>query len=175
MRLLTIRPSLPAVSELSLCSKKGQETRCIPRSGKRKEKSMRQIGFVLLITLAIVSFTGGLSRAVLPGAPDSTDLSILSVDSLNLTQKTATAKPASSRMDKYQCVEYCSVVRQSCDGKARIQPDEKIATIGSRENNQWSGACQSIYNACMRRCDTNESSISWRRSKIAKRLTGLLK
>src|SRR5437879_13463528 len=137
---------------------------------------MRQIGFVLLITLTIVSLTGGLSRALLPGAPTSTDLSStgLSIDSLNLTQNTVTAKPASSRIDRYQCVEYCSVVRQSCDGKALIQPDKKIATIGSKENNQWSGACQSIYNACMKRCDFNESSISWRRYTIERRLNEFL-
>ena len=75
--------------------------------------------------------------------------------------------PTSDRTTHYQCLEYCVVVRQSCEGLVAIQPDVKIATIGSKQNSRWSGECQKIYNSCMKKCDTDENTIHWKRAKVA--------
>ena len=80
-----------------------------------------------------------------------------------------TERQTSDRMAHYECLEYCVLVRQSCEGLATIQPDIKIAAIGSRENNKWSRECQKIYNGLMKKCNIDEKKIHWKRSKIAER------
>jgi hypothetical protein len=76
--------------------------------------------------------------------------------------------PTSDRMDHYQCVEHCAVVRQSCEGLATIQPDVKISTIGSEENNIWSSECHKIYQDCSNQCSIDENNVHWKRAKLAK-------
>jgi hypothetical protein len=71
-------------------------------------------------------------------------------------------------MAHYQCVEYCAVVRQSCEGLATIQPDVKISTIGSEENNRWSRECHNIYRDCADECGFDENSVHWKRAKLTK-------
>lgn len=71
----------------------------------------------------------------------------------------------SDRTDNYQCLEYCAVVRQSCQGLATIQPDAQIAKIGSKENNGWSRECQKIYNGCIDECNTDDSGVQWKKFK----------
>ena len=86
------------------------------------------------------------------------------------TEKTKREKPenpSADRMANYQCLEYCVVVRQSCEGLATIQPDVKKATIGSKENNEWSRECQKIYYNCQNKCNTDGKNVSWERSKNA--------
>ena len=154
---------------------------------------MRQIGFVVLITLTIVGFTGGLSRAEVTLAPpdfsiDSQAMVPAQVPVLSqgvigksfiLAQNTpqpnanqpankqgnSTVTPTSDRLDNYQCLEYCTVVGQSCYGLALIQPDAKIAKIGSKENSKWSGECQNIEDNCVDKCNTDKSSVPWKRAK----------
>ena len=77
-----------------------------------------------------------------------------------------TKMPTSDRTANYQCIEYCIVVRQSCEGLATIQPDVKISKIGSKENNIWSSECQKIHNSCMNKCDTDEKNINWKNIKV---------
>jgi len=149
---------------------------------------MRQIYFAVLIALTVVDLTErpGLAQSAL----DPVDLPTNSQDmrlimTQNTTQKTSTTNPknqasqvvkpksnpiktpTSDRITHYQCLEYCVVVRQSCEGLAAIQPDVKIATIGSKQNSRWSGECQKIYNSCMKKCDTDENTIHWKRAKVA--------
>jgi hypothetical protein len=76
-----------------------------------------------------------------------------------------TKMPTSDRTANYQCLEYCIVVRQSCEGLATIQPNVKISKIGSKENNIWSSECQKIHNSCMNKCDIDEKSINWKNVK----------
>jgi hypothetical protein len=71
----------------------------------------------------------------------------------------------SDRTDNYQCLEYCAVVRQSCEVLATIQPDPQIAKIGSKENNAWSRECQKIHNGCIDECNTDDSGVQWKRFK----------
>jgi hypothetical protein len=74
----------------------------------------------------------------------------------------------SDSMDHYQCVEHCAVVRQSCEGLATIQPDAKIATIGSEENNRWSRECHNIYRDCIDECSFDENNVHWKRANLPK-------
>lgn len=74
--------------------------------------------------------------------------------------------PTSDRTAHYQCLEYCAVVRQSCEGLATIQPDVKIARIGSEENIKWSHGCQNVYDGCMKKCDFDEKEVHWKRAKF---------
>jgi hypothetical protein len=76
--------------------------------------------------------------------------------------------PTADSMDQYQCVEYCAVVRQSCEGLATIQPDTKISTIGSEENNKWSRECHNIYRDCVDECGFDENNVHWKRANLAK-------
>ena len=76
--------------------------------------------------------------------------------------------PTADSMDHYQCVEYCAVVRQSCEGLAAIQPDVKISTIGSEENNKWSRECHNIYRDCVDECRFDENNVHWKRANIVK-------
>jgi hypothetical protein len=76
-----------------------------------------------------------------------------------------TKMPTSDRTANYQCLEYCVVVRQSCEGLATVQPNVKISKIGSKENNIWSSECQKMHNSCMNKCDTDEKSINWKSFK----------
>ena len=76
-----------------------------------------------------------------------------------------TVTPTSDRLDNYQCLEYCTVVGQSCYGLALIQPDAKIAKIGSKENSKWSGECQNIEDSCIDKCNTDDSSVHWEKAK----------
>ena len=99
---------------------------------------MRQIGFVVLITLTVMGFTGGLSRAEIALAPTglffdpqamvTTRVPALPQSpigqSLMMAQNTqqpkankaddkkgnSTVTPTSDRTDNYQCLEYCTVV-----------------------------------------------------------------
>jgi len=152
------------------------------------EKPMRQIYFAVLIVLTVVGLTKGVGLA--QSALDPVDLPTNSQDmrlimAQNTTHNTSTTNPknqasqvvkpksnpiktpTSDRITHYQCLEYCVVVRQSCEGLAAIQPDVKIATIGSKQNSRWSGECQKIYNSCMKKCDTDENTIHWKRAKVA--------
>ena len=88
-------------------------------------------------------------------------------DKTEKTKREKPEKPSSDRMANYQCLEYCVVVRQSCEGLATIQPDVKKATIGSKENNEWSRECQKIYYNCQNKCNTDGKKVSWERSKNA--------
>ena len=90
-------------------------------------------------------------------------------DKTEKTKREKPERPTSDRMADYECLGYCVVVRQSCEGLATIQPDVKKATIGSKENNEWSRECQKIYNKCQKQCNTDEKKVSWERSKSAKR------
>jgi len=76
--------------------------------------------------------------------------------------------PTSDSMDHYQCVEHCAVVRQGCEGLATIQPDVKISTIGSEENNRWSRECHNIYTDCINQCSIDDNDVHWKRAKLAK-------
>jgi hypothetical protein len=72
------------------------------------------------------------------------------------------------RVSNYKCVEYCAVVRQSCEGLARIQPVSKVSDIGSKENNEWSKKVQKIYTDCMNKCNFDEEKVHWKRFKPEK-------
>jgi len=76
-----------------------------------------------------------------------------------------TVTQTSDRDDNYQCLEYCSVVRQSCEVLATRQPDPQIAKIGSKENNAWSRECQKIHNGCIDECNTDDSGVQWKKFK----------
>ena len=88
-------------------------------------------------------------------------------------QSSQTTKPKSNqiqthtsdRRDHYQCLDYCVVVRQSCEGLATVQPDITISKIGSKQNSHWSRECQKIYKSCMNRCDSDENNVHWKRTK----------
>ena len=152
---------------------------------------MRQSRFVVLLTLTILGCMAGLSRAQVALASVEfasvaqdrrpTQASTLSQSALRqplvLVQNSTPHKaqkpaqkpaeqpgtPTAERMEQYQCLEYCAIVRQSCEGLALIQPDRQIATIGSDANTQWSRACQEIHNECMEKCETDNSSVHWKR------------
>ena len=141
---------------------------------------MRQVLFAVLITLTVVGLTEGLSLAqfALEPADLSTDgRSLVIAQSSAQKQSVKNAQkpqakpnqittPTSDRTAHYQCLEYCVVVRQSCEGLATIQPDVKISKIGSKQNSKWSGECQKIYNGCMKKCDHDENNIHWKRYKL---------
>lgn len=157
---------------------------------------MRQSSCVVLLVLTVTGFMGGMSRAEFALAPtaispnaEETRLaqasgvsqrgignSLLTAQNMPQTKadkdkdkdKDKPATHTSERTEIYQCVEYCAVVRQSCEGLATIQPDAKIARIGSKENSKWSRECQNIYDGCRYKCTINDSSIQWKRLKEKK-------
>jgi hypothetical protein len=77
-------------------------------------------------------------------------------------------KKSPDRVSNYKCIEYCAVVRQSCEELATIQPVSKKAEIGSKENNIWSRECQKIYSNCINRCNFNEEKVNWKRLESKK-------
>lgn len=152
------------------------------------EKPIKQSSCVILLTLTLACGMGGLIRAEFADAQEMRLAQASGVsqhgmgNSLIMTQvmpqpkaekkkekkeEQSTTRP-SDRMDIYQCVEYCAVVRQSCEGLATIQPDTKIARIGSKESSKWSRECQKIYNGCQDQCDIDDSKVQWKRLKEKK-------
>lgn len=70
---------------------------------------------------------------------------------------------SSETINIYECIEYCAIVRQSCDGLATIQPNVNTARIGSRENNNLSRDCHNIYTDCTKQCQVDDSQVNWKR------------
>ena len=87
-------------------------------------------------------------------------------DKTHETKPAQPTTPTSDRTAHYQCLEYCVVVRQSCESLASIQPDAKIARIGSEENSKWSHGCQNVYDGCMKKCDFDEKEVHWKKAKF---------
>jgi len=77
-------------------------------------------------------------------------------------------RKTADRADSYKCLEYCSVVRQSCEGFATIQPITSVAVIGSSENNEWSRECQKVYVRCINKCDDDQEKVHWKRVKFGR-------
>ena len=146
---------------------------------------MRQILFSILMTLIVVasaevqSLAEGIQKTVqattdfqeiMPGQAPALNKSIVA-ESLVVAQNTSPKDPKDTspevpidRIDIYQCIEYCAIVRQSCEGLAAIQPNVNRATIGSNENYNFSRDCQKIYTGCTTQCDVDESKVNWRRA-----------
>jgi hypothetical protein len=72
-------------------------------------------------------------------------------------------KKIPNRASNYKCMEYCAVVRQSCEVLATVQPISRIADVGSKENNEWSKKVQKIYTECINKCDFDEDKVHWKR------------
>jgi hypothetical protein len=82
-----------------------------------------------------------------------------------IKEKDKEEKGIPDRVSDYKCIEYCAVVRQSCEGLAFVQPVSEISSVGSKENNEWSRECQKIYNNCIRKCNFNANEVNWKRTK----------
>ena len=154
---------------------------------------MRQILFSILMTLIVVASAEVQSLAestqktveattdfqeIMPGQAPALNKSIVA-ESLVVAQNTSPQAPKNNpkkdpqvtspevpidRIDTYQCIEYCAIVRQSCEGLAAIQPNVDIAKIGSNENYNFSRDCQKIYTGCTTQCDVDESKVNWQRA-----------
>ena len=112
---------------------------------------IQKIFFAALVILALAGFEGeerGISGHALE-FPEGTALLVSQKkEDHNQNQEHNRAE----RTAEFQCTENCAKEKQTCEQNALKQEDERIAKIGSKENNEWSRNCQLTYYKCSDGC-----------------------
>jgi hypothetical protein len=112
---------------------------------------MRQVLFVVLMALAIVSGTQAFSQdRISPSRFDQAADLVDMVDdpaptSNDVFSKEILAADESQKKAKYTCLEKCAVGRYRCERTDKNKP-------GSKENIKASSKCQLKYIDCMDKC-----------------------